>query len=186
MTSNVHNPPIVIESGHVLKNAARIEDLRTNMEHRVEVPLTSWECSRILRRDFYIVTASMFKTCSRRGNEHRRSEVRRLLLELVLQGEVFDGESSAYEMTRDIPLDSTVPLRVVSGEANLLLRTFMNADKAMARLQCAVSDGLINREGRMRMFQDFIGPYMDLKKYVLGKPESNKTAAELGEELGVG
>lgn len=185
MTSNIHNPPIVIESGHVLKNAARIEDIHTRMELRREVPLTSWECSRILRRDFNLVTSSMFKACTRRSDENKRSEIRRLLVDFVLQGEMFDGESSTYEMTREIEVLNIVPLRVVSSEANLLLRTFVTADKAMARLKCAVSDGLINEDGRTQMFQGFITPYMDLKNYVLGTRKSEKTADELGKELGV-
>lgn len=184
-SQNIDNAPLILASGHVVKNVGRIEQIRARLEARVEVPFTSWECSRIIRRDFNKVSEHLYRSCAPRANAEKRREIGNLIMEFVLQGEMFDGESQAYEMTRAVEEVNRVPLRVVCHEARQVLFTFVTADKAMARLKCAVSDGLINNETRSRMFQSFLGPYMDLKHFVMGRQKSEKTADELGEELGV-
>lgn len=185
MSSVPNNPTVNIESGHVLKNVSRVEDIHARMEVRVEANVRSWEVGRILRRDFNLLTSRMYKAAHGRDQKMGR-EIRNLTMDLVLQGEFFKADSDQFNETHEFPIHSTIPLRIISPEANLVLRTLLAADAAMMRYQCAVLDGVLDREVRQRKWNEFTPAYYDLKNFILNSNKSGKTAAQLSEELGIG
>jgi hypothetical protein len=161
-----------------------IEGIRASRELRVEARLTSWEVDRVIRRDFNYISKQVFKTCTS-GKEAERSIVRELITEFMLHGEYFKGKSSMYEVTREIPADRIVPIRIVSAEANHLFRALMTGDAAMMRLKCAVIDGVMTKEERTHHFQEFMMPYYELKLVLRRGATLARTASELGEDLGI-
>lgn len=174
------NPTITTEAGLVLKNVGRIEDIDTRLEVRIDANLRSWQCSRMLRRDFNLVTAKMYIKCR---NKNDKRQVKSLIEEFVLQSEFLKAESELFELSYDLQVGS-VPLRIVSPEASLLYKTFMEIDLVIAKLTCAELDLRLSHEKLQEMPQDVFCAYSDLKTYVLGVTQM-KTAAELGQENGI-
>lgn len=174
------NPTLTTEAGLVLKNVGRIEDIDTRMEVRTDANLRSWQCSRILRRDFNLVTAKMYIKCR---DKRDRRQVKDLISEFVLRSEFLKAESELCELSYDLQV-GTVPLRIVSPEASLLYKTFMDIDLVIAKLTCAEMDQRLTHEKAQEMPLDVFCAYSDLKTYVLGVTQM-KTAAELGQENGI-
>lgn len=170
--------------GRAIHYLDRVEGARAARDLRLEARVTSWEIDRVLRRDFNYLSHKIFRV-SAAGTPAERSVVRELITEFMLHGEYFKGKSSAYEVTREIPAEYVMPMRIISAEANHLYRTLMTGDAAMMRLKCAVIDGLMSREERSHHYAEFIMPYHQLKMILSGQKVRTKTASELGEELGI-
>jgi hypothetical protein len=170
--------------GKAIHYLDRIEGIRASRELRVEARLTSWEVDRVMRRDFNFLSTQVFKVCTS-GKDAERSMVREMITEFMLHGEYFKGKSSMYEVTREIPADLIIPIRIVSAEANHIFRTLMTGDAAMMRLKCAVIDGVMTKQERTHLFQEFMRPYYELKLVLQRRGARAKSASELGEELGI-
>lgn len=184
MADTLLNPTITSESGHVLKNVGMVESINAPLEMRVDAKLYSWECSRILRRDFNLVARKMFMALVSR-KDWRDTQIRSLLKDVTLAGETFTVNCSRYKLTRDIPHHSEVPLRLISAESATLYKTFVIVDEGMRRLACAVSDGKMNNEQRTGLFRQFERPYADLKALVLHGRATAKSSEELAAEMGI-
>lgn len=170
--------------GKALRYLDRVEGVRATREIRLEARVTSWEVDRVLRRDFNLVSQKLYRACSI-WSPSERSVVRKLITEFILHGEYLAGKSSMYEVTREIPAEYVIPVRIISAEANHIYRTLVTTDAAMTRLKCAVIDGLITREERSHHFAEAMAPYSQLKMILTGQKQLTKTARELGEELGI-
>lgn len=180
MSYGVLDQTIKTESGLVLKHVARIEDIHTPLEARVEIPFRRWECSRVVRRDFNLITTKMFLLCKQAP---RRSQINDFLTEMILQSEYLVGETQQYPLSYDLAI-SMVPLRIISREATCLLTTFQTVDSVMAKLYCAEIDGHLTETARGAMTQQFFEAYSYLKACVLMRT-SDKTASELGRDRGI-
>ena len=184
MADNLTNPTLLTPSGLVIKNVARAEGIDTQRELRIEASLYSWECSRILRRDFPLLTTKMFKALASR-TDWRKDQIRSMLTDVSLASETFVAECRPYKATHEFDTETMhhVPLRIISPEAFELYRSFMAVDEGMMRLACAVVDGKMNRDRRRDIFQSFEGRYLDLKKLVMHNRQSTKTAEQMASEL---
>ena len=175
----------VFDKALVLKNVPFIESIRTSFEARVSIEFYSWHCSRLVRRDFNLMTGAMYKFCYKRGNERATRELQEMLLELMFIAEMLDEEANRYPTERSPDVYYTAPLRLVSGDANQLLQALICADHALGRLGGAVVDGLLNHADRTRMFTEgFHRQWCDIKTFIFAKP-NDKSAHDLGNELGL-
>lgn len=174
------NPTTTTDDGLVLKNTARIEDIASRIDVRVDARLTSWKCNRIIRRDFNLVSAKLYIRCRDKGSRH---QVLGLLEEMVLQSEFLKGESSQYAISIVIT-PTIVPLRIVSPEASMLYKTLIAIDESITRFHCAHLDGIVTRDQLHAAPEMALAAYSDLKTYVLGSV-SKRTAGELGRDNGI-
>lgn len=171
----------VTDDGLVVKNVAKIEQINVRMESRITARFLSWQVSREVRRDFLLLSSKMYK---RAANKTFRRQVADLMSELAMQCELLKDETKGFETPVDMP-QMEVPLRIVSAEAGLLFRIFNEADLPIATLTYASVSGVITRERQDELISPFLQAYKDLKVYIIGQQQSEKTAAELGREGGV-
>lgn len=185
MADKLFNPTIHTDDGLVVKNVARAEAIDTSLEMRVQPVLYSWECSRILRRDFSIMTTKMYMALSSR-KDWRKEQIQSLLYDLKLASENFVVTCKPYKATRPVPdeeLRRLPSMRILSREAMILYKCFTAVDEGMMRLSCAMVDGKMNREQRRDIFRKFEVHYSDLKTLIMHNRENSKTSEQLASEL---
>lgn len=179
-----HNPmESTTESGLVVKNTDRLENIKTRMESRVEVTLSSWQICRIMRRDFQIMSAKMYKTCC---NKDDRLKMRDLLLELMLQAEEMRSLLEEFEEADDAE-PTIMSVRIVSHETAMLFQALKQADPLYTKLNRAFSKSQITSRRQAELMCGFERAFADVKLVLFSshtKP-SNKTAGELGKEMGI-
>lgn len=171
----------VTEDGLTLKNLGKITAITSRMGCEIQANLASWQVSRTIRRDFYLVTATLYK---RSADSSFRRQVQELLLEMVLQAENLASYCRNLESNPDTSCQR-FPLRLVSAEASQLYRAFKQADASLGKLNYALTSGALSREQFSHYSVNFDLAYGDFKKYVIGAQQSNKTAGEIGAEQGI-
>lgn len=174
------NPTTTTDDGLVLKNAARVEDIATRIDVRVDARLTSWKCNRLIRRDFNLVTSKMYIRCRDRASRH---QVLGLLEEMVLQSEFLKAESSQYEISHALP-PTIIPIRIVCPEASMLYKTLVAIDESITRFHCAYLDGIATKDKLHGAPEEALAAYFDLKHYILGSL-AKQTADEMGRDNGI-
>lgn len=174
------NPTTTTDDGLVLKNAARVEDIATRIDIRVEARLTSWKCNRLIRRDFNLVTSKMFIRCRDRT---LRYQVLGLLEELVLQSEFLKAESSQYAISHALPT-TIIPIRIVCPEASMLYKTLIAIDDSITRFHCAYLDEIVTLNTLQGAPEEALAAFSDLKHYILGT-SAQQTAHEMGRDNGI-
>lgn len=174
----------ITDDGLVMKNVDRIESIQTPMEVRREVAAYSWQISRRLRRDFNLIAFKMFvRSCS---NRTLRAQIHELLLEIALQVTSLAAECKEYEAFDETDVRK-VNLRMVSAESAILYKAMKEADALHARLNYAHKSGLITLAKRADLTYGFDAAMADLERFVYGaKSKKNKTAQEIGQEIGIG
>jgi hypothetical protein len=173
----------VTDDGLVLKNIDKVENLNTKIDSRVTGRFRSWQICRDVRRDFHLVTSKLFK---RSRDRVFMAQAKDLLGELVVQGEFLKEAAANFpEPPENAVGVSEVPLRIVSPEAGLLYRAFREVDGSIAALNHASKTEKIPRFEAEEKIQAFLTAYKYFKSYVIGKQQSEKSAAELGAEGGI-
>lgn len=171
----------VTEDGLVLKNMHRIEQIESRLESRVHAEVQSWQIGRILRRDYHIMSAKMYKIGC---NKQNRMVIRELLLELALQTADMTSECKAYEPNGSTATQS-IPVRIVCAEAASFLNTLKQADASYAIINWGYEHKQITDRRRNELTMGFEAAYGDLRTFLFGKPKSNKTAGEIAKEMGI-
>lgn len=173
--------PNVTEDGLVIKNTARIERIESRMEKRLTVQVFSWQISRVIRRDFNLLSAKMYM---RGQDKKQKAQISELLLELSLQSASLKAESTNFSDDPN-PTIRELPIRIVSPESAMLYQALKEADKVYARLGFAYREHQITERSFNERCHSFESAYSDLKRYIIGIATSNKTAAEIGQEKGI-
>jgi hypothetical protein len=186
--SDFPNPNDFTKNGRVVKNAGRIEQVDTNKEVRDEARIASWQVSRWMLRDFNILCARMHDLCEKgesRATARRRIEG--LLKEMLLQSEKMEARSKAFgsESTGDDPKTTDMLIRLVSAEAASLFRSLMWADEAYACLNQAHKQSRVTQQEEVGIVEGFESAFSALKRFVFAKSDSNKSAGDLGKEMGI-
>lgn len=174
------NPTTTTADGLVLKNQGLIEDIITRTEIRVEAAFVSWQCSRIVRRDFNLVTRKMF---IRARDKVGRQQVMGFMEELQLQAGSLKDESLKYEL-ESVSAPTVFPLRLVTPEATMLYKSLLVMDAAIARFYSAYMNGHIGKNQYEDSPIKAITAYNSLKSYVMST-SVNRTASEIGKERGI-
>lgn len=167
------------ESGLVLKNVRRVEEIRTKLEVNIDAVFLTWQVCRPIRRDFHLVTSKLYIKSLK---PECRSQIADLCNEFVLQTEFLKAECTQYVLNYDQGA-TLVPLRIVNRDAGLIYKTFKDVDDVMARLQCAQTDLLISRDQANEMVRPVFEAFSSIKSYAL--QNNTRTAAELGKEIGI-
>lgn len=186
MADELSNPTVMTAEGLVIKNLAKAEGIDAPREFRTEAVLHSWECDRILRRDFHLITPKIFKAlCAR--DDWRKPHIRSMLKDIQLAAETFEANCRPYPVTRQYDPSQLrrLPIRIICAEANWLYQAFLTVDQCMLRLSCAVVDGKMSLDQRRQMFRAFEVVYADLKGLVIHNRQPAGTADQLASQLGV-
>lgn len=109
----------------MLKNVEKIEEISTPMERRIEYDSRSWQHCRILRRDFDISAAKMYKLSF--NSSDMRAQINDLLIKFNLQATEFKAESKSFGRPGEIEI-RTLPLRVISTQTSSLFAALRLAD----------------------------------------------------------
>jgi hypothetical protein len=155
------------ENGLRIKGQSRIESIRTNDDKRLTVEIRTWHCSRLLRRDFNLLSYKMFHACQ---SSYRKRRVREL---------VFDLQEAAFKVQRQVPdgvsgqrIHSTMNLRLVSAESNTVFEAVVAVDHALSHM---IEAGL--SEGRQdQAISDFFFSFKQLQKYIFKDAPPSKVA----------
>lgn len=116
--------------GLIMKGIDRIEAINTPSEERTQANFRSWQMSRVVRRDFNLLTAKMFVLCL---NPSNLQKIRPMLLDVQEEAEALNNMALRYEMPKDLPV-TTLPLRIVSDQARRLYEAIAIVDWALAKL----------------------------------------------------
>lgn len=127
---------ILTHDGLVLKGVDKLERINCDAT-RQEVILRTWQISRIVRRDYSLLAYKLFFAMRK---PRSRRQVTDLLYDLVEEADVL--ESATRHLGLPQADSSTVlNLRIVSGEAQLLLDALVTCDKALVKMNsCEMSD----------------------------------------------
>lgn len=172
---------LITEEGLVLKNVAKIEDITTRLERRVEIDTRSWQISRHLRRDFNLIASKIYKITS--ANKDGRYAVHDLLMEIALQASEFGTQSSEFSEHGEGEVRK-LELRLISAESSMLFNALRQVDLSYARTNFAIEQTQLTHRRQGEMAEGFEIAYAGLKKYLFAK-QPTKTADELGREMGI-
>jgi hypothetical protein len=162
-----------------IKYLSDVGRLSTRTHTSVSAKLISWQICRLIRRDFNLISKTMYVRCAKPGV---RGQYRELLAELRRQADLLSNASSQFMANPD-PEVREVPLRLVAPEAATLYRSLVVADEAYSRLNQAAKSGVILVERINAEFAPgFLYTYSMFKAFALQKVKG-KPAQQLGSEL---
>lgn len=158
-TATTNPDKVLTDDGLTLKGVKRIERINCDAKFK-DVSLRSWQCSRLLRRDFYLVTYKMFFVLRTRFD---RARVRDLLADIQEEANALEHVTRRYELPA---LDgaTVLKLRLVNDEAQTLLDTILTADKAISKMK----DGPLN-EVMAENIAPYFAAFNRLKSFVLAQ-----------------
>lgn len=150
-----------------VRDAERIERIRTPVEARVRVVLYTAPLCRAVRKDYHIVSAKMFLA---RGEKVRAlsealREAERACVEAQLYARRYRGEYGVQ-----FPPQS-FELRVVSPFAHRYLRAILELDPVNLLLLQAETRGVLARRERMEIVRPCLALLFEVKRIALDLPE---------------
>lgn len=163
----------------VVRNVDRINEIFSRTEMQVIARIKTWQVGRIVRREYYYVTAKLFLKLKDR---RQRETINDLMGEFVMQTEFLKAACVDFPINYDLGCQ-TVPLRIVCREAFMLYKTLMDFDEAVARLHCAQVDQRISADDAERLMQPVMVAFCGFKGFVENlKP---KSSTEIAQERGL-
>jgi hypothetical protein len=117
------------DNGLIIKGRSQIESVNAQDAQRVLTTIRTWHCSRLLRRDFNTLTVKIFWACRNSG---KRRQIRDLLSDLADEAYVI-GRSVTGARNADV-VHTTLTLRVISFEAQVLYDSVMLVDRSLSTL----------------------------------------------------
>lgn len=172
---------VVTDDGLCLKNVDKIERIRCDREQRIEPAFQSWQISRYVRRDYFLIC---FKMHCRSKDKAIAQQFSAFLIELRLKAEELREAVSSLPENPE-PSAFKVPLRIVSMDAASLIKSMLMADLAFSRLNHAALKNAMRLDEVHATTREFELTFADLKGYAVGAVQSTRTASELGVEAGV-
>lgn len=136
MADEAMNPASVVPAADngdelIMRGVERIESIRTSYEKRIDAQFKTWQFCREMRRDFNLLSVKMFFAC-------RKPEARRLitamLIDLAEEVEVLANLGRKYPAPAEVK-PVTLPLRIISDEAETLCNLMLQADHVLCKLQ---------------------------------------------------
>lgn len=169
------------------KNQGRVDEIRTNVEVRDNVFIRSPMIRRWYLREFNFVTSRLYlltKT-SRSTREHKK-KLNELLDSLNFEAEMLEGDTEFFkgEINEAIFPGAEYPVRLISREANLLLKAVTRADESIAKLYMSEFNQMLNKEQREKLQDGFTAALVALKQFSMGYVQ--KTLEEQVDELKIG
>ncbi|MGT2460263.1 hypothetical protein ACU4GI_47125 (plasmid) [Cupriavidus basilensis] len=165
----------------VIKNSHRIEEVWTPVESRAEFPLRTALVSRLVRRDFHLVTTKMRVCAKQRGF---LAAVRNDLDQLETEVGLFEAVCHAIHPTTTEVIYTTMQVRLVSADGARLFRLLRRVDEAYGCLYVARFEGRIDRDQQMAVLPPVLMAYSAVKASALQL--QRKSAQELAAQHGVG
>lgn len=172
---------IFTPDGLAIKHTDAVEIINVRLENRTDFTFHSWQACRFVRRDFNFVAGKMFHRELRKGG---REQIVSLLHEVRLQAEMLVIACNGFDAPT-LEAGRIVPVRLVSAAAANLLRAFITADSAYAKLNHAVEARKLQANlihGYTHPFED---AFSDLKMYCSTRNQQQKSAQELAQAHGI-
>jgi len=123
--------PHFTSDGLVVKGVEIIKTLRTNYLVCEQHAFMSWQCSRIVRRDFHITTAKMYKYGKSAHGRHHQIE--QMLRDVTDEADAIENMARKYEMPSPISA-APIELTIVSEQAHALFAALVTVDRALTKL----------------------------------------------------
>ncbi|WP_429482309.1 hypothetical protein [Paraburkholderia youngii] len=169
------------------KNQGRVDEIRTNVEVRDSVFIRSPMIRRWYLREFNFVTSRLYlltKT-SKSTREHKK-KLNELLDALNFEAEMLEGDTEFFkgEINEQIFPGAEYPVRLISREANLLLKAITRADESIAKLYMSEFSQMLNKEKRESLQEGFTAALVALKQFSMGYVQ--RSLEEQVDELKIG
>jgi hypothetical protein len=121
---------ILTQQGLAMKSVGKIERINCDATNE-DATLRTWQLSRIVRRDFYLVSYKMFFAMRQKGG---KSTVLKRLADVREEAEVLKNMTQHFEL----PVADTatvLSLRLIDEESRILLEALVTVDKAFAKMK---------------------------------------------------
>lgn len=164
----------------VVKNQSRIDEVRARMATSEDAIITTSTMSRIIRKDWNIVTTKLYISCLK---SPLRGKIQESLAELHWEVEDL---SSNPAVTMFQNLDSSwlqeIPfsLKIVSPEAASWFRAIKTIDRCIAKMMTAERAGLLEKKQRLAALAGVNMAYTAFKYMAMDKPIPQKAEAVFG------
>ena len=170
---------MLTESGHVVKNAERLNQIRVEKEIRQQWTIKTWQISRWIRRDFNWTSTYLYFKLNDKG---MLDDIMALFDEIEIQGKSLAAAADHHELNFDLE-HSKLELRIINPESMKLIKMLLDADASIARLNCAHTLNQVDVEDLGRLIEPFFRALSDLKVYV--SADTRKTSAQIALERGI-
>jgi len=150
-----------------LRDAERIERIRTGAEARVRLTLYTPGLARVVRKDFNIVSAKMF--LARADKAAALSTALRECERSCVQAELAAERHRADYGVALAP--QSFELRIVSPFANRYYRSILRLDAVNKLLVAAETRGVIDRRARAKIVRPCLGLIFEVKRIALDLPK---------------
>lgn len=171
MTEQVTDKVLTPE-GLTLKGLSKINRLNCDAKWQ-DATLVTWQCSRLVRRDFYLVCYKMFMAARKHDT---KGKIRQALQELREEAEVIENMALRYERNEVAP-HAVLNMRVVDDNAQILLDSILTVDRALAKLNTSdMADVAADNCG------GYFAAYARLKKLVVPKHDVQLTTDKTSME----
>lgn len=117
-----------LSDGLVMKGVKRIESIRTRYEERMEVNIQTWQCSRLIRRDFNILTSKMYLS-KRHSNVSQK--ISKYLHRLERIAKDIESLANCHPQQFIATKNASIQLRVISSDAKKLINIIIKVDAAL-------------------------------------------------------
>lgn len=157
-TSNTEQRMHKTENGLVVKGVSMIEAITTDYDLRVRHEFRSKRCSRLVRRDFNMVSAKILKF----GRSTAELEtIERKLLDINIEADAIHKMAQMYHLPLSTP-STSIDLRIVSRQSNKLYRAVVLVDESLARFSNSEMKSVA-----VEICKPFFRSFSELKFFVL-------------------
>lgn len=155
----------------IMRNEDTLESVVTTVAETRPTQFLTWQISRIMYRDFYVLTSCMFR---RAKNGHIRKEIQNYLEDLRDEVDVLEHRAANLDMP-PLVVHSYADVHIRSHEALRLYLIMMDYDRALFKTLKHVP----KKDGDA-VFMAFSGTYSKLKRLLIParKSQSERAASE--------
>ena len=151
-----------------MRNEDTLESVLTTVSETRATEFLTWQISRVMYRDFYVLTSCMFR---RSKSGHIRKEIQNYLEDLREEVDVLEHRTANVEMP-PLVVHSYADVHIRSHEALRLYLIMMDYDRAFFKTLHHIS----KKDGDA-IFMDFTGVYSKLKRLLIPARKSDSDRA---------
>ena len=155
-------------SGFVFKKEDALQGVVTSVSETRHTQFLTWQISRIMRRDFYVLTSCMFR---RAKSAHYHTAIQHCLEDLRDEVNLIEHRTANIEMPEAV-VHSEADVHIRSHAALELYLILTDYDRAMFKFQQHVA-----KEAAEAVLANFTALYSELKRTVIPPRENEQEHA---------
>lgn len=168
ITPPKQEPP---SSGFVFKKETALEGVVTSVSETRHTQFLTWQISRIMRRDFYVLTSCMFR---RSRSLHYHTAIQHCLEDLREEVNLIEHRTANIDMP-EIVLHSEADVHIRSHAALELYLIMTDYDRAIFKFQHHVA-----KEDADAVFGVFTALYAEMKRTLIPPRENDPDNVDRG------